>query len=67
VVAAYGSRFTAEYRADPERLCADATSFLERLGLVARSVDGSVRVRPALARYRPDVRLPETLDARLDA
>ena len=62
VVAAYGSRFTADYRADPERLRIDATRFLERLGLIAPLGGGSVQVRPALARYRADVRLPETLD-----
>ena len=61
VVAAYGSRFTTEYRADPERLRADATVLLERLGLV-READAGTVVRPAMARYRPEVRLPETLD-----
>jgi uncharacterized protein (TIGR02678 family) len=63
VVAAYGGRFTADYRADPERLRADATSFLERLGLVLKLDDGSLQVLPALARYRADVRLPEVLHA----
>jgi uncharacterized protein (TIGR02678 family) len=61
VVAAYGARFTTEYRAEPERLRAEALSLLERLDLVSGSDDGGVLVRPALARYRADVRLPETL------
>jgi len=61
VVAAYGARFTSEYRAEPERLRAEALSLLERLDLVRRRDDGGVFVHPALARYRADVRLPETL------
>lgn len=63
VVAAYGGRFTSEYRAEPARLRAEAMAFLERLDLAARRDDGSVQVRPALARYRARVRLPEALDA----
>ncbi len=62
VVAAYAGRFTAEYRAEPERLRAEATAQLERLGLVAVRPDGDVAVFPALARYRAEVRLPEVLD-----
>ena len=63
VVAAYGGRFTSEYRAEPARLRAEAMAFLERLDLAAPGPDGRVEVRPALARYRARVRLPEALDA----
>jgi uncharacterized protein (TIGR02678 family) len=62
VVVAYGSRFTADYRADPTRLRVDATALLRRLDLVAPLADGGLVVRPALARYRPDVSLPLALD-----
>jgi uncharacterized protein (TIGR02678 family) len=61
VTAAYAGRFTAEYRAEPERLRTEAMSLLQRLGLLRRREDGAVLVRPALARYRAEVRLPETL------
>jgi len=61
VTAAYAGRFTAEYRAEPQRLRAEALSLLERLDLVHRRDDHGVLVRPALARYRAEVRLPETL------
>jgi len=63
VVAAYGGRFTSEYRAEPARLRAEAVAFLERLNLAAARSDGGVEVRPALARYRARARLPEALDA----
>jgi uncharacterized protein (TIGR02678 family) len=62
VLAAYGGRFTADYRAEPDRLRAEATALLERLGLVAPRADGGLDVFPALARYRAEVRLPETFD-----
>lgn len=62
VVAAYLKRFTAEYRDDPDRLRRHATALLDRLDLVHTRPDGSALVRPAMARYRADVRLPETLD-----
>jgi uncharacterized protein (TIGR02678 family) len=63
VLAAYRGRFTAEYRAEPDRLRAEAMSLLERLDLVAPRPGGGLLIRPALARYRAEVRLPETLDA----
>lgn len=63
VVAAYAGRFTAEYRAEPGRLRVEAMALLERLQLVAVLDTGAgVVVRPALARYRAEVRLPDTLD-----
>lgn len=62
VVAAYIRRFTAEYRDDPDRLRRHASALLDRLDLVHTRPDGSALVRPAMARYRADVRLPETLD-----
>lgn len=62
VVIAYGGRFTAEYRAEPDRLRAEAIALLERLDLVAVRSDGDLLVRPVLARYRAEARLPETLD-----
>ena len=62
VVAAYAGRFTSEYRADPDRLRSDALGLLERIGLVGPAPEGGLVVRPALARYRAEVRLPETLD-----
>jgi uncharacterized protein (TIGR02678 family) len=62
VTAAYAGRFTAEYRADPDRLRVEALSLLERLDLVHRRHTGDLLLRPALARYRADARLLETLD-----
>jgi uncharacterized protein (TIGR02678 family) len=62
VTAAYLRRFTAEYRDDPARLRRHASALLDRLDLVHTRPDGSLLVRPAMARYRADVRLPETLD-----
>lgn len=61
VVAAYAGRFIAEYRADTDRLRAEAMALLERLGLATRRDDGAVSVLAPLARYRADVRLPEAL------
>lgn len=62
VLGAYGGRFTAEYRAEPDRLRDEALALLERLDLVTRDGAGDVFVRPAMARYRAEVGLPETLD-----
>lgn len=64
VLAAYAGRFTAEYRAEPDRLRAEAVSLLEHLGLVGTTgtTEGSITVRAALARYRAELRLPEVLD-----
>ena len=62
VLATYVGRFTADYRAEPDRLRAEAMSLLERLDLVGAMASGDVLVRPVLARYRAEVRLPEMLD-----
>jgi uncharacterized protein (TIGR02678 family) len=62
VLAAYAGRFTAEYRAEPERLRAEALALLVSLGLVAPRTGGAVPVFAALARYRAEVRLPDVLD-----
>ncbi len=62
VLAAYGGRFTADYRTEPDRLRTEAMSLLERLDLAATVVSGDVIVRPVLARYRAEVRLPEMFD-----
>jgi uncharacterized protein (TIGR02678 family) len=64
VLRTYQGRFTAEYRSDPDRLRAEATALLTRLGLVRPAGDhtADLDVRPALARYRAEVRLAETLD-----
>jgi uncharacterized protein (TIGR02678 family) len=59
VTGAYRDRFPAEYRAEPDRLQGESLALLERLDLVRLSAGGVV-VRPALARFRPDVRLAET-------
>jgi hypothetical protein len=61
VVAAYAGRFTAEYRAEPERLRAEAIALLESLGLVV-SRPGAISVFAALARYRAEAHLPDVLD-----
>ncbi len=61
VVVAYAGRFTAEYRAEPDRLRAEALSFLERLDLIRPLDGGDLVVLPALARYRAQAQLPETL------
>ena len=62
VVAAYAGRFTAEYRAEPERLRAEAIALLENLRLVVSRPGGAISVFAALARYRAEVRLPDVLD-----
>ncbi|MBW3642359.1 MAG: TIGR02678 family protein [Actinobacteria bacterium] len=62
IVAAYAGRFTSDYRADPDRLRSDALALLGRLGLVGPAPEDGVLVRPALARYRAEVRLADTLD-----
>jgi len=62
VLASYAGRFTADYRAEPDRLRADALALLARLGLAIAGLDGSVSVAAAAARYRAAVRLPEVLD-----
>lgn len=62
VLGAYAGRFTAEYRAEPDRLRAEATALLVRLDLLGRGAADATTVRPALARYRAEVRPPETLD-----
>jgi uncharacterized protein (TIGR02678 family) len=61
IVVAYAGRFTADYRDDPSRLRADAFALLDRLGLASIRDGGDVAVAAAAARYRADVRLPETL------
>lgn len=61
VTTAYAGRFTAEYRAEPDRLRLEALELLRRLGLVEPGPDGHAVVFAAAARYRPDVRLPDTL------
>lgn len=61
VLTAYAGRFTAEYRAEPDRLRVEAIDLLCRLGLVAPRSDGAVTVEAAAARYRADIRLPDTL------
>lgn len=62
VLVAYGGRFTAEFRAEPQRLEREALMFLERLELLVHNADGSVMLRPAIARYRSEIRLPEAFD-----
>lgn len=62
VVAHYRERFTVDYRADPDKLLADALALLERVDLVVRApgaADGAdaLIVRPAIARFRPEVML----------
>lgn len=61
VLARYQGRFTAEYRSDPDRLRTEAVDLLARLDLAHARPDGAMLVRPAMARYRADIRLPETL------
>jgi len=58
IVEGYRSRFTSEYRDDPDRLRREAVDLLARLDLVV-PVDGGLVVRPALARFRPEVTLPD--------
>lgn len=53
VVDAYGSRFKAEYRENPERLRPAVEDLLGRFGLLAVEPDGTIRCHAALARYRP--------------
>lgn len=62
VLAVYAGRFTADYRAEPERLRSEAMALLESLGLVITHSGGDISVFAALARYRAEVRLPDTLD-----
>ena len=58
VVEAFGDRFTADYRDDHPRLRRDALGLLGRLDLVRTDGDDLI-VRPAMARYRAEVRLPD--------
>lgn len=58
VVEAFGDRLTADYRDDQARLRREAVELLVRLDLVAPD-DGDLLIRPAMARYRADVRLPD--------
>ncbi|GAA3442722.1 TIGR02678 family protein [Planomonospora venezuelensis] len=51
LVGEYGTAFGATWRADPDRLLAEAVRLLAALRLVAR-VEGGVLALPALARYR---------------
>ena len=62
VAAAYAGRFTSEYRAEPDRLKAEAIRLLQRLGLVAEQSCGQLVVFAALARYRATTPLPGVLD-----
>jgi uncharacterized protein (TIGR02678 family) len=62
VVAAYAGRFTAEYRAEPDRLRDEAISLLRRLGLVTARPEGGLTIFAALARYRASAELPEPFD-----
>jgi hypothetical protein len=62
VVAAYAGRFTSEYRAEPDRLKAEAIGLLQRLGLVTEQCCGQLVVFAALARYRAITPLPGVLD-----
>lgn len=59
VVTRYRDRFTAEYRAEPDRLLADALALLARVELLVAGADphaaDQLIVRPALARFRADV------------
>jgi len=58
VVEAFQDRFTADYRDDHPRLRREAVELLERMDLVRRDGNALV-VRPVMARYRADVRLPD--------
>ncbi len=58
VVESFGDRFTADYRDDHPRLRRDALGLLGRLDLVRTDGDDLI-VRPAMARYRAEVRLPD--------
>jgi hypothetical protein len=62
VVAAYAGRFTAEYRAEPDRLRDEAISLLRRLSLVSSRPEGGLTIFAALARYRASAELPEPFD-----
>jgi uncharacterized protein (TIGR02678 family) len=58
VVESFHDRFTSDYRDDHPRLRREALELLVRLDLVRMDADGLL-VRPAMARYRADVRLPD--------
>ena len=58
MVEAFRDRFTADYRDDHPRLRREALELLGRLDLVRTDGDALV-VRPAMARYRAEVRLPD--------
>lgn len=61
IVSSYRRRFSADYRTEPDLLLAEAVAMLERLGLVGASEGGGLLLRPAIARYRSEVRIPESL------
>ena len=58
VVEAFHDRFTADYRDDHPRLRREALELLRRLDLV-RPDDDDLVIRPAMARYRAEVRLAD--------
>ncbi len=58
VVESFEDRFTGEFRDDQARLRRLVVELLERIDLVRRDGDDLV-VRPAMARYRAEVRLPD--------
>lgn len=62
VLTAYRGRFSAEYRADPDRLRSESTALLQRLSLVASDDPENVAVSAALSRFRATIGLPDTLD-----
>ncbi len=62
VVDAFQDRFTADYRDDHPRLRREAVGLLVQTDLVRVEGDDLV-VRPAMARYRADVRLPDPVQS----
>ncbi|GAA4783548.1 hypothetical protein GCM10023200_16240 [Actinomycetospora chlora] len=55
LVGEYGRYWSKAAIADPERFALDVVGLLESMRLVARGVDGALRVLPAAARYVPAV------------
>jgi len=59
ILSRYPKSFGADWRADPQRLCAEAVGLLERFGCV-QTIPGGVLVLPLAGRYRNTVAQAKT-------
>jgi uncharacterized protein (TIGR02678 family) len=57
LLAEHGRRWSKEYQGHPERLDPDVEDLLVDVGLLARSPDGTLRLRAVAARYAPSTEI----------